>query len=436
MITKLELEDWKSYKTATLHIDALSVLIGTNSSGKSNALDALVFLSRLANGSPINSALQGDGAQSPLRGGIDWAPRRPGSTFAFKATFKFDEITDFEYRLECRVVGKSCDVEAEQLYRIKYRPTNRSRRGAKAGSVKLFWTDPCGEDAPNIVARLYNEKGGSPIQLGRSQAVLSQLSGLKLRQEIQEGLSEVSGSLKEIFVLDPIPSHMRSYSSLADRLDADAKNIAGVIAALPEVRRSDIEQTLTEYARQLPERDINRVYAEAVGKFRTDAMLYSEEHWTTTEKDPPTIDARGMSDGTLRLLAILVALLTRPEYSLLVIEEVDNGLHPSRAHLLLKMLREVGGQRKLDVLVTTHNPALLDAMGTEMVPFITVAHRNSRDDGSSSLTLLEDVTELPKLLAQGLVGRLSSQGLIEKSLAATNPESSEKSEPAVSLPGT
>ena len=122
-----------------------------------------------------------------------------------------------------------------------------------------------------------------------------------------------------------------------------------------------------------------------------------------------------MSDGTLRFLAILTALLTRPAHSLLVVEEVDNGLHPSRAHLLLGMLREVGALRQVDVLATTHNPALLDAMGTVMVPFISVAHRD-RATGNSLLTLLEDMADLPKLLAQGPVGHLSSQGLLEASL--------------------
>jgi predicted ATPase len=122
-----------------------------------------------------------------------------------------------------------------------------------------------------------------------------------------------------------------------------------------------------------------------------------------------------MSDGTLRFLAILTALLTRPSGSLLVIEEIDNGLHPSRASMLLEMLKTIGRERKVDVLATTHNPALLDAMGTEMVPFITVAYRD-RETGHSALILLEDIENLPKLLAQGSVGRLSSRGLIEKSL--------------------
>jgi predicted ATPase len=414
VITELQLENWKSYERSSLHIDALTVLIGTNASGKSNALDAFILLNRIATGAMITSALQGDGALTPMRGGIDWAAQRPKNKFAIGVVCRIDELTDYEYRIECRVLENRCDITAEQLLRKKYRTNKQGVRTSVAGEIRLFRTDACPDTSPNIVARLYNEKQGTPRILGRAHSVLFQLIGQKLRLEIQDGVNAVVSSLKEIFYLDPIPSHMRAYSPLADKLDSDAKNIAGVIAALSDTKQKEIEHVLTEYASKLPERDIRRVYAETVGKFKSDAMLYCEEDWLAVG-EPHTIDARGMSDGTLRFLAILTALLTRPEKSLLVIEEIDNGLHPSRATMLLDMLKTVGKQRGVDVLATTHNPALLDAMGTEMIPFITVAHRD-KTTGHSVLVLLESMRQLPKLLAQGTIGRLSSRGLIEKSL--------------------
>ncbi|MEI2769917.1 MAG: AAA family ATPase [Candidatus Competibacter sp.] len=416
MITKLELYDWKSYATAELHIDPLSILIGTNASGKSNALDALLLLNRVSFGAMLTSALKGDSALSPVRGGIEWAARKPGSVFAVGIVCCGDEFTDYEYRLEGEIVESRCDLYSEQLTRTKYRPGKDNRRKSIAGTIKLVRTDPCIKGSPTITARLYNEKQGTRRQLSRTHPVLFQLVGQKLRQEIQDGVTAVITALRDIFILDPIPSHMRNFSPLSERLESDASNIAGVLAGLPQDKQKEIEKVLTQYAGQLPERDIRRVYAETVGRFNSDAMLYCEEHWLDGGP-PPTVDARGMSDGTLRFLAILTALLTRPSGSLLVIEEVDNGLHPSRARLLLDMLQAVGAQRGVDVLVTTHNPALLDAMGTEMVPFITVAHRDPAT-GYSVLTLLEDIAQLPKLLAQGPVGRLSSQGLIEKSISS------------------
>lgn len=421
MITKFTFKNWKSHQSSTLHVDPLTVLIGTNSSGKSNALDGLLFLHRIADGSQLTAALQGDGTQLAVRGGIEWAARRPGNTFSLLIIVRVSDQMDYEYSIEGSVRGNRCDLVTEQLTRIKYRPPKNGARGTETGRIYLFTTDQCVDDSPTIVARLYNEKRGTPRPLSRNNAILYQLMGQKQRQEIQDGVEAVIKTLQEIFILDPIPAHMRGYSPLSEQLEPDARNIAGILAALPESRKRDIETTLTRYASELPEKDIRRVYAEPVGKFGSDAMLYCDEYWGDSDESA-AVDARGMSDGSLRFLAILAALLTRPNGSLLVIEEVDNGLHPSRAQLLLRMLKEVGSERKVDVIVTTHNPALLDAMGAGMVPFITVAHRDSTT-GDSQLTLLEAITDLPKLLAQGSIGRLSSRGLIEASLHAAGPSS-------------
>lgn len=417
MITQLTLENWKSYDKASLQIDPLTVLIGTNASGKSNALDALALLNRVASGALLTSALQGDSAFSALRGGVEWAVRKPGDTFALGVMCEADNFTTYEYRLECVVRDARCDLSAEHLIRIKHRAGKEGKR--EVGRIHIYRTDPCPPGSPTIAARLYNKKTGNRRDFGRSQPILFQMYGQKAAQEIEQGLTLVGGALRDIFILDPIPSHMRAYSPLAESLDSDASNIAGVIAALPPAKQQELEGVLTKYASKLPERDIRRVYAETVGKFNSDAMLYCEEHWTEGVS-PHTVDARGMSDGTLRFLAILAALQTRPPRSLLVVEEVDNGLHPSRASMLLDMLKSVGAARKVDVLATTHNPALLDAMGPEMVPFITVAHRDAAS-GHSVLTLLEDIKQLPKLLAQGSIGRLSSRGLLERAVQQSLP---------------
>ena len=129
-----------------------------------------------------------------------------------------------------------------------------------------------------------------------------------------------------------------------------------------------------------------------------------------------------MSDGTLRFLAILTALLTLPEQSQLLIEEVDNGLHPSRSDMLIKMLRTVGSNRHIDVLASTHNPALLNRLGPDMVPFVVVAHRNPKI-GFSDLTLLEDVSNLPKLMASGPLGEVTASGALECLLQANGGKS-------------
>ncbi len=402
MITELRLENWKSFGEATLYIDPLSILIGTNASGKSNVLDALQFLQWLTLGKTLTEALKS------TRGGLDWAIRKGHDKFALDIMIRVSDIDYSEYRIECIIKDGDCLLEREyfKLYEVDAHGLRSYRGGITINGLI----------SPRRIKHSHLSNIGSyfdenSILLDDGAIVTG--GGIVLAKD-----KNVAWDLMKILVLAPDPCSMKNYSSLSEKIASDANNIAGVLAAFSPEKQKEVEDTLTQYASRLPESEIQRVYAEKVGKLGKDAMLYCDEKWGESG-EVFTVDARAMSDGTLRFLAILTALLTLPEGSLLAIDEVDNGLHPSRAHLLLEALQTIGKQRNIDVLVTTHNPALLDALGTEFVPFVTVAHRDSIT-GESKLTLLEDIEQLPKLLAQGKVGKLSTQGLIEKSLESVH----------------
>ncbi|NTU50486.1 MAG: AAA family ATPase [Desulfobulbaceae bacterium] len=421
MITELRLKNWKSFSNATLYIDPVTILIGTNASGKSNTLDALLFLQRIASGVGVYQAIHGDVNLPPIRGGMEWVCRRPSNIFSLEIILNtIDKDVEYRYTLSVQVNGIKAEVCEEELTLLKYGP-----RSQKAKESRLYYTQQQGNSTPGIFAYFSTgTKGpGKRIELSRSYSVLAQAESLSLRKEVQEGIREIISQLQKIFVFDPVPSHMRDYTPFSEILKPDGSNMAGVLAALEPSRKKDVEETLTRYLRKLPEGDIQRIWTEPVGKFETDAMLYCEEKWfeeqidlfgagNSPSLDTHIVDARGMSDGTLRFLAIVTAMLTRQPGSLLVIEEVDNGLHPSRAHILIEMLKELGNKRSIDVIVTTHNPAVLDAAGVSMVPFITVVHRDETN-GASQLTLLEDLRQLPKLMAYGTLGRLSMEGQLE-----------------------
>ncbi|MEO5377311.1 MAG: AAA family ATPase [Magnetococcus sp. DMHC-6] len=420
MIKQLTLTNWKSFSQATLYIDPLGILIGINASGKSNALDAFLFLYRITKGASLTEALVGTTGLTGLRGGLEWVTLKGNQSFTLSIVISDNsDKTDYVYSISASVHETRCEIKDESLKRQRYRQSNR---GGKPYEIILFQTDACQADSPSITARLYNESKGSPRPSNRTHSILNQLAQQTVRKEIQEGLDTVLSNIRNIFVLDPVPSNMRNFTPLSDQMQTDAANIAGVIAALPDHQQLEIESAVRKYIRHLPERDIQRIWAETVGRFKSDAILYCDEDWPAHPDSPVhTVDSRGMSDGTLRFLAILTALLTRPPGSLLVIEEVDNGLHPSRSQLLVRMLRELGGKRGVDVLVTTHNPAMLDALGPEMIPFITVSHRDPIS-GHSCLTLLEEVRKLPKLLAMESIGQLSTSGQLEKVLSAQSGE--------------
>lgn len=353
MIKQVRFQNWKSFRDATLHIDPLTILIGTNASGKSNALDGLEFLSRIAGGKEFRAALDGDAFLPPIRGGSEWAVRKPNEAFTLHAIFDSNS-EEFSYKVSIQTQPEFHLIE----------------NGLLSNSTTLS------QNEKNLI---------------------------------------MFASFPEVFILNPMPQSMREYSPLSESLNCDASNIAGLLADLELEHKEKFEKTIATYAARLPEHDIRRVWAEPVGRFGRDAMLYCEEGWSLGS-EPMIVDARGMSDGTLRFIAILTALLTRPPGSLLVIEDVDSGLHPSRAGTLLTLLHEIGQERGIDVLVTTHNPALLDAMSPDFVPFVTVAHRDP-ETGESHLTPLDEIEELPKLLASGPIGQLATKGRIEQALA-------------------
>ena len=70
-----------------------------------------------------------------------------------------------------------------------------------------------------------------------------------------------------------------------------------------------------------------------------------------------------MSNGTLRVLALLIAVSQQPPPSLIVIEEPAVTVHPGALDALLDALRIAG--RSMQVVMTTHSPDILDAQWVE-----------------------------------------------------------------------
>ena len=112
-----------------------------------------------------------------------------------------------------------------------------------------------------------------------------------------------------------------------------------------------------------------------------------------------------MSDGTLRFAGIIAMLVTAADKSLILLEELDKGVHPSRAKAMVKMLREIGREKQLDIVCTTHNATFVDELGAQMIPFITYVKR-SEENGCTDVCLLDEKDNLIRLMATRSVGAM------------------------------
>ena len=390
MITSIQLINWKSFADATLYLDPLTVLIGTNASGKSNILDALEFIRRIASGVGVDAALAGSGELPPLRGGRAGAVLYGAKQFSIKLQISVDNH-DYEYSISVVTKKNTAEIVAESLYSV---------------DDNIYIANITDEIR---IASPYIDLGLSFLLRTPNSALLPFTSSEFPKHS--ENINKIAKELGNLFPFKPMPERMRVPTPLSDNLEYNGSNIAGFLAN--HVNKNEIESQLIKFVKELPEGDISLVWAQTIGLTENKAELYCKESWGNA-KQGTIIDANSMSDGTLRFIAILVAVLTMEPGCLIAIEELDNGLHPSRAELLLRGLKELGAKRGVDVLAVTHNPALLNALGPRGVPFVSVVHRDKQ--GKSVITLLEDVDQLPKLMASGPLGELVTQGKIQEAL--------------------
>ncbi len=115
------------------------------------------------------------------------------------------------------------------------------------------------------------------------------------------------------------------------------------------------------------------------------------------------VDARQLSDGTLRCIAVLTVALIGEPGSMVMIEELDNGIHPARIYKLVEQLVAIGKERDIDIIITTHNAALLNAYKKDELMGVSVIYRE-KERGTSKIKSFVDIENFPAMLAAGGLG--------------------------------
>lgn len=405
MITSITIQNWKSFREARLAVAPLTLMLGANASGKSNAIEAVRCLSWLAEGrrlSEIVSSVQDD--DQLVRGTIANLTREPESCFTLGC--ETDDPDWNRYRIDVQVSTEGLRVWGEEI-------------SGPGGTTPLFKVvEPAAEfsHAIEVAYRSFSRSGKSAhIPATDEQSVLSQLTTparfaaghAKAQETIPRVVERFRTALTGTLFLDPDPRRMRRYSFIVDNvLKGDGSNLSSVLYELCERRQQKAD--VLAFIRELPEQNFRNI--TFVRTPRNEVMLRLTESFTGKRH---TWDAPVLSDGTLRVLAVAAALLSAAEGSLVVIEEIDNGVHPSRAGMLLENIERVATARGLRVLLTSHNPALVDTLPTDATPDIVYCYRDPAE-GDSRLARLEDLANYPELVARGPLGELMTRGILER----------------------
>src|SRR5947207_3727970 len=97
VIEELRLTSFKSFKDSVLPLDDLTLVVGRNGSGKSNALDGLWALARLADGEDIRESLDGGRDGPAVRGGVTGCAPLGDSSFKLGCSVRTgDTVVDLD----------------------------------------------------------------------------------------------------------------------------------------------------------------------------------------------------------------------------------------------------------------------------------------------------------------------------------------------------
>ncbi len=413
-ISELRLTAFKSYTDVVVPLEPLTVFIGRNGSGKSNALDALEVLSRLARGDEVRDAIEGNQRDAgPVRGGLDGCAPAGGDTFQLGVTLQtgLSEQVELDVTVQIR---PQVQIVAERLC---------ARMSTGRWATLLDTREPSPHRA-DLDAVVWNgSRGRNPVLTFRSSHLLTAQLPLRLagksagERELLDIAQAALSVLGGVFQLDPVPHLMRQYVAEQDVvLRRTAENLSAAVSRLEHDDKERFGQ-LVDVVRSLPEYEV-RSLDIGRGSFGEVMIALKERRG----RQSVTVPARQMSDGMLRMLAIATALLTgggglavdtsaggRAAALMLVIEELENGLHPSQAAQLLRLVTQASKEQGFQVVLTTHSPALLNALAGDDHRGVIVVERE-RTSGRSTARRLVDLPGYVRLMATSRLGDAVSAG--------------------------
>ena len=391
MLTGLTIKNFKAAVDASVSLSQLTLLVGPNGAGKTTVLQAIDLLGWLSS-APIDSFL------SAHRGEYSDLPHLRSSSSRFS-------------------------VAAELALEIRRGPST------PAASEKIVWEIELGARRFPGVAGERVLRGGRPVleRRGRKMSRLDEASGEEERVEqtlTSSWLSTVDTKrdarrfptlvavrswaerIRGYFFLDPVGLRSPNRGN-GQEIGLHGEFLAPFIAGLRDRDRAGFDRLVARVQRHYP-----RLVAISPRRTRGGwTHLEITEKWNAEKAD---FNARQVSDGLLRLIGIAAMheLPVRP--SMLLLDEIENGLHPHLLGALMAMLRDLlKGKPDVQIVAATHSPIVLNYCDSPREVVLV-----TREHGAITLHRMDASMRVQKLLRHFDLGELwynvGDQGLRDR----------------------
>ncbi|SPF54067.1 putative ATPase [Candidatus Sulfopaludibacter sp. SbA4] len=384
VITHIEISGFKSLEKVSLDLGGLNILVGTNASGKSNFFDALRVLQGIGYGLTIGEIFdgkpKGPGTEvwEGIRGGIENAVFREWSA-------EGNAFIRLAVRLRCPA------LEPDLRYEIVIFPKRALVRMETLGSG----------EAPIF------HVSAPTADFDLARPILQQFAKSKQCTEQDAELIETCSRLmSDTQLLDPSPAFLRGYSTsqTVGRMGERGENFAGLVKSIlgDERNRAAYESWL----KQLTPAELDKVVVME-GALR--------EPLFAVKKNGHRIPAPLLSDGTLRFAALAAAFFQPDMPQTLLVEEIENGIHPTRLRLLIELLKSRTAGGRPQVMATSHSPLVL-AWLTEEDYKTTFYCKKDEETGASTITPLSEIPRFTELARKQPAADLFAEGWLETAI--------------------
>jgi predicted ATPase len=327
MLEKLILHNFKSHKSTELNFDnsRLHGLVGKNSAGKTTVLQALHNLSRLA--------------ASP-----------------FKNIFQYDKSPQF-----LTTIGeKNMFVTASGFWGYKNRQNWQASYSWKQENND-YWHPTASwkiDEKENFLEGWSNSLSDSPDAIRKSlrhtvylKLIASNLAEAAYSEEITPRV-EFDGSLLAPtldFLRDEAPDKFQLIEEKLNRIVPNVRKVGIKRAKVPVIRKRLIE-----------------VDGKSISYEETQEMTGQEVilDMNTGERIP----AHAISEGTMLTLGLLTVLMNPNQPNLVLLDDVEQGLHPQAQRELMTVFKEIIAENpNLQIIFSTHSPYIIDALAPSQV---------------------------------------------------------------------
>lgn len=320
-LTHVELRNWRNFAHIEFDLNTRLFVVGPNASGKSNLLDALRFISDVANAGLYEaSTKKRDNFQSIVHGDAE------GCSLAFR----FDNSVMQGYELSLNKVYAPIIYEGEEV--------GEELADVSAVEAEHIITADGAVRLPPQVSHLWGQDMADPYETTLQSATRS--TSFKSIRDYFVGIHYIHPNPKKMLERGRYDEHATGFTQrVASRPDAVLK---------PAIAR--IRPILASIVPEIPRLSYVRIGAN------DDIIFYSDD-----PQKPGAFTHMRFSEGTLRILGILFELATLPkDTSLVLIEEPELFMQPSVVRSLPDFFAAVAADRNVQMIITTHSPDLID----------------------------------------------------------------------------